>query len=131
MSNSYNMSRILLIDDDQIFRTMLSATLAQFGHTVFEARDGKEGLTLFPLVHPELIITDLVMPEMEGIGVLLELKRRHAAAKVMVVSGGVRGNTVDVLDIAKRLGASKVLAKPFTSEALLAAVSELLPAAAV
>lgn len=110
---------------------MLSATLAQFGHTVFEARDGKEGLTLFPLVHPELIITDLVMPEMEGIGVLLELKRRHAAAKVMVVSGGVRGNTVDVLDIAKRLGASKVLAKPFTSEALLAAVSELLPAAAV
>jgi CheY-like chemotaxis protein len=49
----------------------------------------------------------------------------------MVVSGGVRGNTVDVLDIAKRLGASKVLAKPFTSEVLLAAVSELLPAAAV
>jgi CheY-like chemotaxis protein len=121
------MSRILLIDDDSLFRSILSATLRHFGHEVIEANDGTEGLQLFAHVNPDLIITDLVMPEMEGFEVLMELRRRSPLVKIVVISGGVRGNTADFLDIAKRFGACAVLAKPFSNDALLSAIEELLP----
>jgi len=121
------MSRILLIEDNPLVRSVLSELLADFGHTVTEAGDGKEGLRLFQLVDPELVITDLVMPEVEGIEVLMKLRMYRSKAKIIVISGGVRGYGADFLEISKSLGASKVLAKPFTNEALLTAVNELLP----
>jgi len=124
------MSRILLIDDNRIVRTMLSELLTDFGHIVTEAGDGKEGLRLFELVDPELIITDLVMPEIEGIEVLMTLRKYRAKAKIIVISGGVHRHAADFLEITKSLGASVVLAKPFTNEALLAAVNELLSSSA-
>ncbi len=125
------MSRILLIEDDCLVLSTLSEFLADVGHSVTEARDGKEGLRLFRLVDPEVIITDLVMPEMEGMEVLLKLKEYRSTAKVIVISGGLRGSTADLLKIAKSLGASKVLAKPFSYESLLAAVDELLPSSTI
>jgi CheY-like chemotaxis protein len=121
------MARILIIDDDGLFRSMLGATLVHFGHTVVEAGNGAEGLKLFKRGEPDLIITDLVMPEMEGFEVLMNLKKLNPGAKVMVMSGGVRGPTVDFLEIANRLGASGVLAKPFSTDALLKAIDALLP----
>jgi CheY-like chemotaxis protein len=74
-----------------------------------------------------LIITDLVMPEMDGFEVLMNFKQHNPRAKIMVMSGGVRGKTVDVLEIATRLGASGVLAKPFTTDSLSKAIEGLLP----
>jgi CheY-like chemotaxis protein len=124
------MAQILIIEDDGLFRSMLSATLVQLGHEVVEARNGTEGLKLFQLTNPDLIITDLVMPEMEGFEVLMNFKKHHPRVKVMVMSGGVSGQTLDFLDIAKRLGASGVLAKPFTTDALIRAIDTLLPAGA-
>lgn len=120
------MSRILLIDDDDLVRKMLSLTLTHFGYTVIEARNGKEGLRLFQEINPDLLITDLVMPEKEGFEILMELRKHQSPVKVIVISGGVRGETATYLDIAKYLGAAKVLAKPFSNEALIAAVDELL-----
>ena len=120
------MARILLIDDDNLFRATLHLTLADFGHTVIEARDGKEGMKLLPDARADLVITDLVMPEMEGFEVLTEVRKTHPPMKIIVVSGGVQGDTRNFLRMAEHLGAGKVLAKPFTSEALLAAVNELL-----
>ncbi len=105
--------------------------MADAGHSVTEARDGKEGLRLFRMVDPEVIITDLVMPETEGMEVSLKLKEYRSTARIIVISGGLRGNTADFLEIAKSLGASKVLAKPFTYESLLAAVNELHRSSAV
>ena len=125
------MSRILLIEDDHLVRTTLSEFLAEFGHSVTEARDGKEGLRLFRQVDPEVVITDLVMPEIEGMEVLMKLQEYRSTAKVIVISGGLRGSTAGFLEIAESLGASKVLAKPFAYELLLAAVNELLPSSAV
>jgi CheY-like chemotaxis protein len=121
------MARIVLIDDNDLFRSMLKETLTHFGHTVVAASNGKEGLKMFIAGGADLIITDLVMPEIEGFEVLMELQKYRPRVKIIVVSGGVRGNAADFLDIAKRLGASKVLAKPFSNSELIAAINELLP----
>jgi CheY-like chemotaxis protein len=121
------MAQILLIDDNDIFRSLLKETLIHFGHTVIEANNGREGLKMFTAAGADLIITDLVMPEIEGFEVLMELQKLRPLVKIIVVSGGVRGNSLDFLDIAKRLGASKVLAKPFTNDELMSTVNELLP----
>ncbi len=120
------MARILLVDDDDSVRDMLSQTLAHFGHTVVKARNGKEGLAFVQHANADLLITDIVMPEMEGLELLMELRKRKPAIKIIAISGGGRGNAADYLHTAKILGAAKVLTKPFTNEALLTAINELL-----
>ena len=120
------MPRILLIDDDDSFRSMLSKTLAHFGHTVIEARNGKEGLELFSHADADLIITDLIMPEKEGLELLMELREMRTAVKIIAMSGGGRNSAADYLPIAKLMGAAKVLSKPFSNEVLVATINELL-----
>ncbi|HXC02130.1 MAG TPA: response regulator [Opitutaceae bacterium] len=121
-------TRILLIDDDDPFRTMLRLTLAHFGYIVIEARNGKEGLALFKEADVDLVITDIVMPEKEGLEVLMELRTRQLPpVKIIAISGGARVNIADNLRMAKLLGAAKVLTKPFSNEAMIAAINELLP----
>jgi CheY-like chemotaxis protein len=121
------MPRILLIDDDDAFRVMLRITLVHFGHTVVEARNGKEGLQLYRQGGVDLVLTDLVMPEKEGFEILMELRQYQPPVKVIVMTGGVRGEKAYYLQTAKLFGAAKVLAKPFSNEVLLAAIKELLP----
>jgi DNA-binding NtrC family response regulator len=120
------MAHILLIDDDELFRKMLRATLEQMGHTVTEARDGKEGLALHQLKPADLVITDLIMPEKEGIEMILALHRLQPGLKIIAMSGGGRLPAKDHLHIAKKLGAAWVLAKPFAQEAMAIAIAELL-----
>ncbi|HTJ79626.1 MAG TPA: response regulator [Rariglobus sp.] len=122
------MARILLIDDDDDFRAMLRLTLTHFGHTVIEACDGKEGLTLFPGANSDLVITDIVMPEKEGLEVVMELRKRRPSVKIIVMSGGARNRSAGYLQTAKALGASTVLEKPFSNGDLLTAINQLLPA---
>jgi CheY-like chemotaxis protein len=124
------MARIVLIDDNDLFRSMLKEALIDVGHTVIDASNGKEGLKMFIAGGADLIITDLVMPEIEGFELMIELQKHGSRAKIIVVSGGVRGNAADFLDIAKRFGASKVFAKPFSHHELLAAINELVPPSA-
>ena len=121
------MARILLIDDDDSVRTMLRRMLAHFGHTVIEARNGKEGLALLPVANADVVITDIVMPEKDGLEVLMELRNLQSSVKIIVISGGGRLDTGQYLHVAKLMGAAKVLAKPFSNEALLASINELLP----
>jgi len=120
------MARILLIDDDDELRGMLRATLVYFGHTVIEARDGKEGLALFADAAADLVITDIVMPEKEGLEILMALTGREPPVKIIAISGGGRVNAKDCLRVAQQLGAAKVLAKPFSNEVLIEAIDELL-----
>jgi DNA-binding response OmpR family regulator len=125
------MARILVIDDDDALRRMLRLTLEHFGHTVVEARDGKEGMCLILAANVALVITDIVMPEKEGFEVLMELRGKFPSMKVLAISGGGRNRTTDYLQMAEFLGATKVLAKPFSNEALMGAVNELLLSEAV
>jgi DNA-binding response OmpR family regulator len=121
------MPRILLIEDDNDVRTMLRLTLAHFGHTVIEASNGREGLELFNTANADLVITDIVMPEKEGLEILIELRERQVPpVKIIAISGGGQRKAADYLRLAKLMGAARVLAKPFSSEVLIATIDELL-----
>ena len=96
------------------------------GYDVICAPDGRHGIVLFDLLRPELVITDIVMPEKDGIEVILHVRERAPSTGVVAISGdGFRGNT-GILSYATKLGADKVLAKPFRGDELLAAVNEAL-----
>ena len=120
------MARILLIDDDDSLRIMLSQTLAHFGHAVIEACNGKEGLELFPHANADLVITDIVMPEQGGLEVLMGLRKKQPPVKIIAMSGGGHQSAEEYLHIARLMGAAKVLEKPFSNEVLMAAINELL-----
>jgi len=100
--------------------------LTHFGHTVTEAGDGRAALKLFDQARPDLVITDIVMPTMEGLEVLMELRKRPPPVKIIAMSGGSRKSAADYLDTARLMGAAKVLTKPFSTDVLLAAIDELL-----
>ena len=122
------MARILLIEDNDPVRCVLSEVLADLGHTVVEARNGKEGLELFKHAKADLVITDIVMPEKEGFEVLRELRWKQVPPVVVIAisGGGGSKSTADYLRMATLLGAARVFAKPFSNEKLLAAINELL-----
>lgn len=121
------MPRILVIDDEEPIRATLRKALTRLGHTVIEAANGKEGLRKFALHGADLVITDLMMPEMEGLEVLMSLKAQYPDVKVIAISGGGRLGSSDNLRMAKHLGASRVIPKPMSLAELTQAVDELLP----
>ncbi len=124
------MPRILLIDDDEPFRNMLHKILERAGYEVQPAADGKQALELFRQQQPDLIITDLVMPEKEGLETILELRREAPNAKIIAMSGGARMNPRTSLAMAEKFGARKTLSKPFSHQEILDAVSDVLNEAA-
>jgi YesN/AraC family two-component response regulator len=121
------MARILIIDDNDKFREMLSKMLKMAGYNeVEEAPDGNAGINLFRENPFDLVITDIIMPEKEGLEIITELTRDYPRLKIIAMSGGGRIGPHDYLAMAKYLGASLTLEKPFKQEALIAAVRELL-----
>ena len=120
------MARILLIDDDNTVRTMVSKVLDGLGHTVIEARDGEEGLDLLPHINADLLITDLVMPRKDGLAVLAAVRDSYPPLKVIAMSGDGQRGPISDLERTRSLGAARVLRKPFTLGVLRAAVTELL-----
>lgn len=123
------MARILLIDDDDMVRKTFRMILEDAGHTVQDAPDGHQGAQRFRAERPDLVITDIFMPEQEGIETILQLRQADASLPIIAITGG--SFAARDLDRAARLGATKTLAKPITPKALLAAVAACLqPAAA-
>jgi two-component system response regulator (stage 0 sporulation protein F) len=123
------MASILLIDDDERLRTLAAHVLRRAGHSVVEAGDGKVGLDLFNKGGADLVITDMVMPEMEGFEVLMELRKRRPPVKMIAMSGGGLRKPLENLRMAGHMGA-RVLTKPFSTDQLIAAVNEVLLVAA-
>lgn len=117
---------ILLVDDDEQFRVMLSEALIGEGFLVREASDGFQGLKHYAERPTDLVITDLVMPEKEGLEMIVEIKQLDAEVKIIAMSGGGRGSSQNYLKMAKAFGARLVLAKPFSHHEILAAISQVL-----
>jgi CheY-like chemotaxis protein len=120
------MASILLVDDDDEFLAMLSGALMRAGHRVTVAFDGKQALKLYTKRPTDLVITDLVMPGKEGIELIGELKGLYPEVKIIAVSGAGINALGEYLDMAKMLGAQRVLSKPFSEEEILEAVREVL-----
>lgn len=112
------MRQILLVDDDDLFRKMLMLKLTHWGFNVIEARNGKEALRIHHKLPPEVVLTDLVMPEKEGLETIEELRRTHSAARIIAMSGGGRMAGPEYLKIASLMGAHYTLKKPFADSEL-------------
>jgi DNA-binding response OmpR family regulator len=119
--------KVLVIDDDIDMRTILRELLDDNGYDVYEAENGEEGLRTFDQQLPDLVITDIVMPDREGISTIMELRKKPKKAKIIAISGGGEYTTTGYLDVAKKLGADRTFVKPPDLEQLLQAVKELLP----
>jgi CheY-like chemotaxis protein len=116
------MARILLIDDESALRFPIRVKLVAMGHTVEEASNGKIGLERFRAFSPDLVITDMVMPVMEGMETIQALRRSGSSVKIIAMSGDGMNPAGAYLRTAEKLGADYVLAKPFSHEELEAAV---------
>ena len=120
------MARILVIDDDDAVRLTIRRVLERAGHAVEMAVNGLDGLRLFKKAPHDLVITDLYMPEKEGIETILELRQDFPDLKVIAISGGGAHGQQGYLQAAGLLGANRTLSKPFQLDALLTAVREVL-----
>jgi DNA-binding NtrC family response regulator len=110
------MAKILLIDDDESFRKMLRLTLASMGHDVIEASHGGEALRILATSVPDLVITDLIMPEKEGLETIMDIQSRYPGQKVIAMSGGGRINSKELLKMAGQLCDIPTIAKPFSTD---------------
>jgi len=122
------MARILIVDDEAVIRRMLSTALELAGHEVFEASDGEEALARHREGPPDLVITDIVMPEKDGLEVIMALRRETPRLKVIAMSGGGRFGMTEALQMAEPLGAIATVRKPFDLDAMLEVVRKALAA---
>jgi CheY-like chemotaxis protein len=120
------MARILVVEDDPALRDSFKAVLESIGHQVATAANGLLGLKQYAEAQFDLVISDIIMPDMEGIGMILELRRRNPEAKIVAISGGGRSGNGEFLDVAQKLGAMAVLQKPVVSEVLFSTIDACL-----
>lgn len=121
------MSRILVVDDEDIIRKYLQLTLEQLGYVVMVACNGQEALAHLQRESVDLILTDLIMPEKEGMETIEEVRKLYPKIKIIAMSGGGRIDAFDYLRVAKKMGADLVMEKPFSNRELTAALDQLLP----
>ena len=122
------MASILIIDDEDPVREVLRRLLERVGHTVYEAADGKTALRMYAGNPTDLVITDIYMPEMDGIEFLIRVREAFPEARVIALSGGSFISKEEVLRDAAQLGAVGILEKPFSVEECLDVVQRALKA---
>ncbi len=120
------MMRILIIDDNEQMRVLLRQAMQWAGFEVDVAENGRHGQQLFESQAADLVITDLIMPEQEGLETICELKKIQPGVRIIAISGGGRIGPEAYLPAAMELGADRIFAKPFDIKELVEAVRELL-----
>jgi CheY-like chemotaxis protein len=120
------MAKILVIDDDPSIQTMLKKMLEKAGYEVDIACNGSEGLEKIESCPPDLLVTDIVMPEKEGLELIFYLRRKNPELKIIAISGGGRFNYEGYLTSAKHLGANLIFQKPLVHKEFIQAVSDLI-----
>jgi len=120
------MHRILIIDDEHNILLMLKKMLERAGYEIDLASNGEEGLRLFRNTPSDLVITDIIMPEKEGLETIREMRKMQPKMKIIAMSGGGKVSADNYLETAKIFGASRIMEKPFTQQAMVSTVKELL-----
>jgi len=124
------MAKILVIDDDRMVRDTLKIILVAAGHEVMLTEDGNRGMQAFSTFTPDLVITDILMPEKEGMETIRDLRQLQPDIPIIAISGGGRVGNMSFLRVAERFGANRTITKPFEPEHIVATIAELLPKAA-
>ncbi len=119
-------TKILVIDDDPLVRRSFEQFLTDVGYEVALAANGRAGLALFTKLHPDIVVTDIIMPEQEGIETIIQMRKLNPKAKIIAVSGSGRVSNQDFLSIAAKFGAAATLMKPIDQDQLVDAVRKLL-----
>jgi len=120
------MARIIIVDDEPLIREMLEEVLTGAGYEVTCAADGRKAAKLMQEVFYDLIITDILMPEKDGLGTIEAVRKSHPNTKIIAISGGSPIRETDLLGWAKELGADYAFQKPVACDELLAAVDDCL-----
>ena len=120
------MGKILLIEDDKDFRDMLSVMLEREGYAVDQVENGIEGLRKVEKASFDLVITDIIMPEKEGLETIMEIRQLKPGTKIIAISGGGRSAAGSYLKTAEYFGAAKAFQKPFDKTKFLDAVKNIL-----
>jgi DNA-binding response OmpR family regulator len=120
------MASILVIDDDEIMNGMIVQLLTEAGYNAEGARDGKRGLTMLDAKPFDLIVTDIIMPEKEGIETIVAVRKKNKTLPIIAISGGGKLGPAQYLHMAQQFGADYAFQKPFNNEQFLAAVRECL-----
>lgn len=120
------MARILVIDDEPLICSMLDVRLSRAGHNVMTAPDGREGVALYRKDPADVVITDIMMPEKDGLETIGELRQANPDLKIIAISGGSRILNADFLEAASLCGAAAVFQKPLDHHQLLQAIDACL-----
>ena len=116
------MARILVVDDEAMLRGVVRKMLERNGHEVSDAADGVLGMEAYRRQPTDIVLTDIVMPNKDGIQLIIELKKEFPTVRLIAMSGGARTSERDFLEVAKHYGVRQVLHKPFSRAELEAAV---------
>lgn len=120
------MATILLVEDDDLVRDMLAQVLQRASHQVITASDGDEATEILKNTHPDIMVTDIIMPKKSGITLISEVKNKHPNMEIIAISGGGRLDPMGYLDLSESLGATVSFEKPIDKAALLMAIDLLL-----
>lgn len=121
------MAHILLIEDDAQFRVMMALMLVKDGHQIATANNGLEGLLHYFQNWPNLVITDILMPEKSGLEIIAEIRKQSPHIPIIAISGGSKDiNKESCLSAAEKIGADQVLTKPFSLDEMRKAINYVL-----
>jgi CheY-like chemotaxis protein len=120
------MAGILIVEDDKDLREMLKTSLIRRKYTVHEASNGKEALLRFKPAITDMVITDLIMPDEDGLKVIMKIKELKPSIKIIAISGGGKAGPSNYLNLARALGADEIFSKPFSINDLVKKIAVLL-----
>jgi CheY-like chemotaxis protein len=120
------MTRILLVDDDDLSRGAVHKMLERGGYSVNSTSQGSDAIARYKTDRADLVITDLIMPETDGLEIIQQLRRIDPKVRILAISGGGRVDAEEYLSVARKFGAVEVLPKPFTGQELTQAVERAL-----
>ena len=119
------MVKVLVIEDEKAVRKLVGRMLESRDHTMIEASDGVQGLQAFQAEKPDVVVTDIIMPNADGLEVIRKIMEWEPEAKIIAISGGGRVEERTYLNYAKKFGARAILAKPFEPDELLSLIESL------
>lgn len=120
------MPGILIVEDDKDLREMLKVSLVRKRFMVLEAENGKDAIVHFKPAITDAVVTDIIMPEEDGLKVIMKLREMKPSLKIIAISGGGKAGPGSYLNLAKALGADAIYSKPFSINDMIARIEELL-----